>query len=146
MMLPTLQTRFDNHFSKSALWWEILVVMFVSLGLSLAYPILKPVGILIPVAYLIAERHLRQHTWQEIGFNIRAIPAGLVKNMGWILLVSVVIQVIVVFGLHLFLPEYSQHIIARLPFDLGAFSNRVLFILAPSTLGEEIIVFLLMIK
>jgi hypothetical protein len=48
--------------------------------------------------------------------------------------------------LHLFLPEYSQHIIARLPFDLGAFSNRVLFILAPSTLGEEIIVFLLMIK
>jgi hypothetical protein len=72
------------------------------LGLSLANPILKIVGILIPVAYLITGRRLRQRTWQELGFDICTIPAGMVKNAGWIFLVCVVIQAIFAFGSHFF--------------------------------------------
>jgi hypothetical protein len=65
-------------------WWEILMIMAASLAISLLVPSLQIVAILIPVAYLIVERHLRKRTWSESGSNIRAFPQDLRHNVGWV--------------------------------------------------------------
>ncbi len=110
---------------KHAPWWEIIIVMALSLGISLLFPALKIFGVLIPIGYLVVEGHVRRRTWAEIGFSFRTIPASLKKNIGWILLVSVVIQAVAAFGATFFLPAYAQHIVARLPFDLSTLRDRV---------------------
>jgi membrane protease YdiL (CAAX protease family) len=138
-MTASIRPALEPHPTKPAPWWEILLVMCLSLGITLVSPGLKLIGILIPVIYLIAERHLRQRTWSEIGFNVRSIPAGVWKNIGWILLVGLGIQAFVAFGSYLFLPEYARHIIARIPFETGTFSAGLIIALGISTLGEEII-------
>ncbi len=138
-MTVSSNVNLDTQFSKHAPWWEILVVMFFSLGITLVSPSLKLIGILIPVAYLIVERHMRGRTWSEIGFNLRSIPAGLRNNIVWIFLVAVVIQAFAAYGSHLFLPGYASHLINRIPFDIGTFSIGILLALGVSTLGEEII-------
>jgi uncharacterized protein len=100
---------------------------------------LKLIGIVIPIAYLIVESHLRGRTWSEIGFNLRSIPAGLRNNIVWIILVAVVIQALVAYGSYFFLPEYANHLINRIPFEIGTISIGILIALGVSTLGEEII-------
>jgi membrane protease YdiL (CAAX protease family) len=120
-------------------WWEILLVMAASLAISLLVPSLQIVAILIPVAYLIVERHLRKRTWSESGFNIKAFPKDLLHNVGWVLLVGVGTQALSVFGSHWLLPGYSAHVMARLPFDAGTFDSKVFNTLLVVTLGEEII-------
>jgi uncharacterized protein len=120
-------------------WWEILLVMAASLAISLLVPSLQIVAILIPVAYLIVERHLRKRTWSESGLNIRAFPQDLLHNIGWVLLVGVGTQALSVFGSYWLLPGYSAHVMARLPFDARAFDSKVLNTLLVITLGEEII-------
>ena len=120
-------------------WWEILIVMGASLSITLLFPRLTIVGILIPVAYLIIERRLRQRTWSESGLHIKALPQDLLHNLGWVLLVSIGFQALSVFGAYFFLPEYSSHIMARLPFDAHTFDSQVFNTLLVVTLGEEII-------
>jgi len=120
-------------------WWEVLLVMFVSLGITLVSPDLKLIAILIPVVYLVVERRLRQRTWADLGVSFRDIPAGLRQNLGWILLVGVVIQALAAFGSYRFLPAYYQHILARLPVDVSTLSVGLLVALGISTLGEEIL-------
>jgi membrane protease YdiL (CAAX protease family) len=120
-------------------WWEIILVMTISLGISLVVPSLKILGILIPVAYLILERPLRKRSWTEAGFNIKAFPRELVRNLGWVLLVGVGAQALSVFGTYFLLPVYSAHVLARLPFDTHTLSGAVIVTLLVSTLGEELI-------
>lgn len=129
----------ESQALKQAPWWEILLIMALSLGITLVSPSLKLISILIPVAYLIADRHFCHRTWTDIGFNIRDIPSGLLKTIGWVLLVGLVIQAIAAFGSYYFLPEYAQHIIARLPFEAGSLNTGLFIALGISTLGEEII-------
>ena len=138
-MTTSTRTVLGPHASRPAPWWEILLIMALSLGITLVSPSLKLISILIPVAYLIADRHFRHRTWVEIGFNIRDIPTGLLKTIGWVLLVGIVIQAIAAFGSYYFLPEYAQHIIARMPFEVGSLSAGLFIALGISTLGEEII-------
>jgi uncharacterized protein len=120
-------------------WWEIVLVMTLSLGLSLLSPSLKTLGILIPVAYLIVERPLRKRSWTEAGFNIKAFPRELVRNLGWVLLVGVGTQALSVFGTYFLLPDYSAHVLARLPFDTQILSGAMIVMLLVTTLGEELI-------
>jgi membrane protease YdiL (CAAX protease family) len=129
----------DIQTQQQAPWWEILLVMFLSLGISLISPSLKLIGILIPVAYLIIERRMRHRTWTEIGFNLHGIPTGLRQNLGWILLVGVGIQALAAFCSYYFLPAYFQHILARLPLDLTSLNVGLIVALGISTLGEEIL-------
>jgi membrane protease YdiL (CAAX protease family) len=132
----------SSAFSKShsaSPWWEILLVMALSLGISLINPGLKIIGILIPVIYLIVEGRLRHRTWTENGFDLKSFPKGVIANLGWILLVGVGTQALAVFGAFAWLPEYSQHVIARLPIDVSTLSIAVIVAVLISTLGEEII-------
>jgi membrane protease YdiL (CAAX protease family) len=112
--------------------------MALTLGISLIVPSLKILGILIPVAYLIVERPLRRRSWTEAGFNIKTFPRELVRNLGWVFLVGVGTQALSVFGTNFFLPDYSAHVLARLPFE-PTLSGAVIVTLLVSTLGEELI-------
>ncbi|HVN54334.1 MAG TPA: CPBP family intramembrane glutamic endopeptidase, partial [Anaerolineaceae bacterium] len=94
---------------------------------------------LIPIAYMIIEGRFRRRTWAENGFNLKAFPRDLVKNLGWVLLVGVVLQAASVYGAYLFLPEYSAHVMARLPLDAHSLSAAVVISLLIATLGEEVI-------
>ena len=138
-MTVSVHTEHNVHLSKVAPWWEILFVMFFSLGITLIFPSLKIIGILIPVGYIIVERHLRGRTWIEIGFNLHSIPTGLRNNLGWVLLVGLGLQALAVFSSFFFLPAYFNHLVARIPFDIGTLSIGLFIALGISTLGEEII-------
>jgi membrane protease YdiL (CAAX protease family) len=129
----------DMQKTKNPPLWEILAVMFVSLGITLISPNLKIISLLIPIIYLAVERRVRRRTWTDLGFGIRDIPAKFGQNIGWIVLVAVIIQAVVAFGSYYFLPEYAHHIIERIPFDLNTISERIILLLGISTLGEEII-------
>ena len=120
-------------------WWEIIVVMLSSLTISLLFPSLEIVGLLIPLAYLIIEHHLRHRTWLESGFRLKTFPQDLLHNLGWVLLVGVAFQALAVFGTYFFLPEFSAHIIARLPFEAQTININLLIALLVATLMEEII-------
>jgi len=128
-----------SHLSKKAPWWEIILIMALSLGTGLVFPALKIVSILLPVAYLLLERSLRHRTWGEVGFNVRSIPSGLIKNILWVVLVGVVTQALAAFGSYYFFHEYARHIVARLPFDMNSIDGKLIVMLGISVLGEEII-------
>ncbi|MCB8983342.1 MAG: CPBP family intramembrane metalloprotease [Ardenticatenaceae bacterium] len=130
---PKLTDRRDSP------WWEILVVMGASLSISLFFPSLEIVGILIPIAYLIIEHHLRHRTWIESGFQFKNLPQDLLHNWGWVLLVSIGFQALSVFGAYFLLPEFSSHVLARLPFDLHTLNAGLFSTILVVTLGEEII-------
>ena len=129
----------SKKLQATAPWWEILLVMALTLGISLFFPALKVLAVLLPVAYLIAERFLRRRSWTSSGFGLKRFPQELVRNFGWVLLVGVGTQALGVFGTHWLLPDYAAHVIARLPFqnvhDLGPVVNGLLV----TTLGEEVI-------
>ena len=136
-MAATTSTLSKPHVASP--WWEILLVMAVSLGIGLVSPGLKILGILIPVLYMIIEGRFRRRSWAENGFNLKAFPRDLVRSLGWVLLVGGVTQALSVFGAYYLLPEYSAHVIARLPLDVHALSVALVISLLIGTLGEEII-------
>ncbi len=120
-------------------WWEILVVMAVSLGISLVDSRLKGLGILIPLAYLLIERFLRKRSWTGMGFNIKTTPGELLRNLGWVLLVGVGTQALAIFGGKYLLPEFFDHVIARLPIEISTLNVGIFVALLLGTLSEEII-------
>jgi membrane protease YdiL (CAAX protease family) len=128
-----------NTPKQTSPWWEILLVMAISVVISLIFPNLKIVGILIPAVYLLVERQIRKRTWVEIGFNFKTFPKELLRNLGWVLLVGIGTQALSIFGAYFFLPAFSAHVLARLPFTINTLSVAVIISLLVSTLFEEII-------
>lgn len=125
--------------AKPAPLWEILAVMIVSLGIGLIVPAMKGLSLLLQIGYMIIDARFRKRTWIELGFHVRAVPAALVKNIGWILLVGVIIQAVAVFGSYYLLPEYTRHVIERVPFDINSLNTGLFILLGVSILGEEVI-------
>jgi uncharacterized protein len=132
-------TRTAPGSKSTAPWWEIILVIAVSLGISLGFPSLKVAGGLIPPVYLLVESLLRKRSWSETGFNLKTFPKELLRNLGWVLLVGVGAQALAVFGGYFFLPAYSAHILARLPFSVNITTGALVVTLLISTLFEEII-------
>ncbi len=119
--------------------WETLLVLFVSLGLGLIDPGLKAFSILLPVAYLIIERHLRKRPWRELGFDLKGFPAALKANWWLVMLAAFVMQALAVFGTRAFLPEFITHVVDRLPISIHNGWMILIPSLLLSTLGEEIV-------
>ena len=119
--------------------WETLLVLFVSLGLGLIDPGLKAFSILLPVAYLIIERRLRKRPWRELGFDLKGFPAALKANWWLVGLAVFVVQALAVFGTRAFLPEFSIHLVERLPISIHNGWLVLIPFLLLSTLGEEIV-------
>ena len=71
---------------------ETIVVTIVSLGGILLLPQLKLIFTLIPIAYLLIERRIRNRTWADLGFKFNTFWADLRSNWFWFVLVGVVSQ------------------------------------------------------
>lgn len=122
--------------NKRVLFETIAVTAITLLGMLLI-PSAKTFFALLPVAYLLIERRLRQRTWGELGFNIRTFWDDLRAN--WILfaLLGFVIQPLVGLWAKAFFPAFLAHVQARLPFETGISWGVLLPLLAISLLGEE---------
>ena len=100
-------------------------------------PSAKLLFALLPVAYLLIERRIRQRTWGDLGFKPRTFWADLQANWGLFILMGFVMQPAIVFGARAYFPDFLAHVQARLPFDSGIGWLTLLPLLALSLVGEE---------
>lgn len=122
--------------NKTVLFETILVTAVTLLGMWFV-PAAKTIFALIPVAYLLIERHLRKRTWGELGFNLRTFWADLRANWILFLLLGFIIQPLTALWAKAYFPEFLAHVQARLPFESGIGWVVLLPLLAVSLLGEE---------
>lgn len=122
--------------NKRVLFETIAVTAITLLGMLLI-PSAKTLFALLPVAYLLVERRLRQRSWAELGFNIRTFWAGLRANWLLFALTGFLIQPLTVLWAKAYFPEYLAHVQARLPFESGIGWGVLLPLLAFSLIGEE---------
>ncbi|MFO7682280.1 MAG: type II CAAX endopeptidase family protein [Chloroflexota bacterium] len=116
---------------------ETVTITAVTLLGMLLIPSAKTFFALLPIVYLLIERRLRQRTWSELGFNVRAFGDDLRANWVLFILLGFVIQPLVVLWAKAFFPAYLAHVQARLPFETGIPWSVLLPLLAVSLIGEE---------
>lgn len=130
-------TRTNNPKMKTRILFETILIILVSLLGMLFFPSAKTLFGLIPVAYLLLERRLRQRSWRDLGFAIDTFWSDLKANWVLFLLLGVVIQPAIVIWAKTGFPAYLAHVQARLPFEEGIGWGILLPLLAFSLLGEE---------
>lgn len=116
---------------------ETIVITAITLTGMLFIPSAKLLFALLPVAYLLIERHIRKRTWGDLGFNGRTFGADLRANWVLFVLLGFVIQPVTVLWAKAYFPEFLLHVQARLPFENGIGWATLLPLLAVSLLGEE---------
>jgi membrane protease YdiL (CAAX protease family) len=94
---------------------------------------------LLPIIYLLVERHLRGRAWAELGLRRDTFRAALRENWLLILLVSVVIQAATVMVALFFWPALLEHIRLRVPLLDAGHIVPLLLLLPLATLGEELV-------
>ena len=122
--------------SRSVLLETILVITVTLLGMWFV-PAAKTLFALIPIAYLLIERRLRNRAWADLGFSIRTFWADLRANWILFVLVGFIMQPVTALWAKAYFPEFLAHVQARLPFDSGIGWGVLLPLLAVSLLGEE---------
>ena len=117
---------------------ETIIVTIVSLGGILLLPQLKLIFVLLPIAYLLIERRIRNRTWADLGFKFNTFWADLRANWFWFVLAGVISQPAWFLIERAIDPEIIDHIVARLPFPPTAGGLFVYAIpLAIALVGEE---------
>ena len=118
---------------------ETIVVTIVSLSGILLLPQLKLIFVLLPIAYLLIERRIRNRTWADLGFKFNTFWTDLRANWFWFVLVGVISQPVWFLVLRAVAPEIVDHIVERLPFPPTAGGLFVYAIpLAIALIGEEL--------
>jgi uncharacterized protein len=128
-----------SQLSKVTPWWEIAIIIALFFAVHFFAPGLNLVFSFMLVGYMIVESLLRHRTWAENGFGIRDIPAGLLNNLGWVLLVAFGTQALFIFSEYFFLPDVFTHIVARVPLNIATLSVGLFISLAVATFLEELI-------
>ncbi|WP_129674514.1 CPBP family intramembrane glutamic endopeptidase [Candidatus Chloroploca sp. Khr17] len=121
---------------KRILFETIAITAITLLGMLLI-PSAKTLFALVPVAYLLIERHLRRRTWGELGFNLHTFWDDLRANWMLFILLGFVIQPLVALWAKAYFPSFLAHVQARLPFETGIAWGVLLPLLAFSLIGEE---------
>jgi membrane protease YdiL (CAAX protease family) len=114
-----------------------LIVLALTVIPSLLWPGFKIVSVLLPIAYLLIERRLRDRPWAELGFDVRGIRSSLAANWLLILLVVLVIQAAVILLAKAFWPAFLAHVESRIPLFDATQPAPLLGMLLFTTLGEE---------
>jgi membrane protease YdiL (CAAX protease family) len=118
---------------------ETIIVTIISLGGILFLPQFKLIFVLLPIAYLLIERRMRNRTWADLGFKFNTFWADLRANWFWFVLAGVVSQPAWFLIERAVVPEIVDHIIERLPFPPTAGGLFVYAIpLAIVLIGEEL--------
>ncbi len=116
---------------------ETVTVTAITLLGMLFLPAAKTLFALIPIAYLLIERRLRQRPWSELGFNLRTFWTDLYANWVVFILLGFVIQPAIALWAKAYFPAFLAHVQARLPFESGISWGVLLPLLAFSLVGEE---------
>ena len=115
---------------------ETLIVFALTVIPSLLWPSFKIVSVLLPIAYLLIERRLRNRPWAELGFESRGIMPALVVN--WFLVLIVLgIQLAVALLARTLWPAFLTHIESRIPLVDSTQLIPLFGMLVLTTLGEE---------
>jgi len=122
--------------TRRILFETILIVTISLLGMWFL-PAAKTLFALIPAAYLLIERCMRQRTWKELGFTISSFGVDLKAKWVIFILLAVIIQPVIGVWAKTGFPAYLAHIQARLPFETGISWGVLLPLLAFSLLSEE---------
>ena len=118
---------------------ETILITIISLGGILLLPQFKLIFSLIPIAYLLIERRLRNRTWADLGFKFITFWADLRANWFWFVLVGIISQPAWFLIERAIDPKIVDHIIERLPFPPSAGGLFVYTIpLAIVLIGEEL--------
>jgi membrane protease YdiL (CAAX protease family) len=128
----------DTNLKTTRILIETILIISVSLLGIWFLSSAKTLFALIPVTYLLIERHLRKRTWLELGITIRTFWGDLKANWGIFILLGFVIQPAIVIWAKSNFPAYLAHVQARLPFGDGIDWGILLLLLAFSLIGEEI--------
>lgn len=124
--------------TKSILLETICVTAVTLLGFWFL-PAAKTIFALLPVAYLLIERRLRQRSWADLGLpKFHTFWADLRANWVLFALTGFLIQPLTVLWAQAYFPAYLAHVQARLPFTNGIGWGTLLPLLAISLLGEEL--------
>ena len=117
---------------------ETIIVTTASLGGILLLPQLKLIFVLLPIAYLLIERRIRNRTWVDLGFKFSTFWSDLRTNWFWFVLGGIISQPVWFLIERAIDPEIIDHIVARLPFPPTAGGLFVYAIpLAIALVGEE---------
>jgi membrane protease YdiL (CAAX protease family) len=116
---------------------ETLGVFALTIIPSLLWPNFKVVSVLLPIAYLLIERRLRNRPWAELGFDFRGIRSALAANWFLILLDVLVIQVAIALLAKALWPAFLVHVESRIPLLDTTQPVALLGMLLVATLGEE---------
>jgi membrane protease YdiL (CAAX protease family) len=114
-----------------------LIVLALTVIPSLLWPSYKIVSVLLPIAYLLIERRLRNRPWAELGFDVRGIGSSLAANWLPILLVVLVLQTAITLLAKAFWPAFLTHVESRIPLFDTTQPVWLLGMLLLTTLGEE---------
>ena len=127
----------DIRMPFKQIWIETIFITAITLSGMWFVPSAKVLFALLPVAYLLIERRMRQRTWGDLGFKIRTFWGDLRANWGLFILMGFVMQPAIVFWARAYFPEFLAHVQARLPFESGIGWLTLLPLLAVSLVGEE---------
>lgn len=117
--------------------FETILVALVAIGGMLFVPQAKTIFGLLPAVYLLIERHLRKHTWAELGFKFSTFWQNLRANWVWFVLAGIVVQPLTALLAKAFAPAYLEHVLSRLPFPQGINWFTLIPLLAVSLIAEE---------
>ena len=129
----------QNAVHNNRILLETLLITILSLGGILLLPQFKLVFSLLPIAYILIERRMRQRTWPDLGFKFDTFWTDLRANWFWFVLVGIVSQPTWLLIERATVPEIVDHIVGRLPFPLTTGGLFVYAIpLAIALIGEEL--------
>jgi membrane protease YdiL (CAAX protease family) len=138
-MFMNTTTSKQNIVQNNRILLETLLITTLSLGGILLLPQFKLVFSLLPIAYILIERRVRQRTWYELGFKFNTFWTDLRANWFWFVLVGIISQPVWLLIERVTVPEIVDHIIRRLPFPPTAGGLLVYAIpLAVALVGEEL--------
>lgn len=116
---------------------EMVAVVAITLAGMWFIPSARTLFALLPVAYLLIERRVRQRSWAELGFKARTFWADLRANWLLFVLLGFVLQPLAILWARAYFPDFLSHVQARLPFETGINWGVLLPLLAFSLIGEE---------
>lgn len=106
-----------NIYRKSQKYYisEIIGVIIITLIIALFAGGFKGISLFIPLLYLFIEKMIRHRSWDTLGFKFKNTFKDLKQNGYLVLLVGFVIPILTVIISNLFLPNFFDHLKARVP-------------------------------
>jgi membrane protease YdiL (CAAX protease family) len=133
-LIPEKQKKPDER-----MFIETLIILGLVVILSFLLPQIKGNFEMIPIAYILVERHLRKRSFEEIGFKLKSTLKDVKDNWHLTLLVAVVTQLLTLLIAKILLPDFTSHVQSRIPMLNLSQLIPLLIMITIGTFAEEIV-------